>query len=42
MAKADLEKLIEYSRQYKVVDRKRGMKYDTGSSSMVYTGGMFF
>ena len=39
MAKADIEKLKAYANQQKPLETERGMKYDTGSSSMVYSRG---
>jgi hypothetical protein len=39
MAKTDLEKLIRYSKEHESEECGSGMRYDTGSSSMVYSRG---
>lgn len=37
MAKADVEKLIQYSKEHDSKESDMGMDYDTGHSSMVYS-----
>ena len=39
MAKADVEKLIQYSKEHDSKESDMGMDYDTGHSSMVYSRG---
>ena len=39
MAKADVEKLIQYSKEHDSKESDMGMDYDTGHSSMVNSRG---
>ena len=39
IAKADVEKLIQYSKEHDSKESDMGMDYDTGHSSMVYSRG---